>query len=59
MIIRLYRRALLALRQHFSRAMRNSISRKWLLSAKHLADDAAEMSPVKLTPTDTTTNQGD
>ncbi len=52
MISRLYRRGLLALKQRFSRKTRNSITAKWLRSARLLTEDAAEMSPAPLT-TDT------
>lgn len=48
MIIRLYRKGLLALRRSLPRSMRNFISRRWLLSAKRLMADAETMSPVPL-----------
>lgn len=49
MIFRIYRRALLALRQRFSRQTRNSITTKWLHSARQLTDDAEQMRPDRET----------
>ncbi len=50
MNFRLWRRVLLALKQHFSTKTRNSITSKWLRSARLLMDDAESMSPAPLKP---------
>ena len=51
MLFRIYRGALLALKQHFSRKTRLSITSRWLRSASRLVTDAEDMSPVDLAPT--------
>ncbi len=46
MLIRMYRRALLALSRRFSTAKRISIAARWKDSAKRLVVDAEQMNPT-------------